>query len=224
MTSEADAGRRKRTAILVSGRGSNMTALLDAARDPAYPAEIALVIANVPGAPALDKAAAAGITTATVDHRSQGGRKGFEERLDAELRARDIELVCLAGFMRILTPWFVERWHDRLLNIHPALLPAFKGLDTHARALAEGCRLHGATVHYVRAEMDAGPIIAQGAVAVMDGDTPQTLGARVLEIEHAIYPKGLALVASGAVEIDGMRVRLKSGDGAPPAPLIVPAT
>ncbi|WP_417767275.1 phosphoribosylglycinamide formyltransferase, partial [Stappia sp.] len=149
--------------------------------------------------------------------------QGFEEKLDAELRARDIELVCLAGFMRILTPWFVERWHDRLLNIHPALLPAFKGLDTHARALAEGCRLHGATVHYVRAEMDAGPIVAQGAVAVMDDDTPQTLGARVLEIEHAIYPKALALVASGAVEIDGMRVRLKAGDGPAPGPLIVPA-
>ncbi len=201
-----------------------MTALLDAAVDPAYPAEIALVVANVAEAPALEKARAAGIEALAVSHRGQGGRQGFEERLDAELRARDIELVCLAGFMRILTPWFVERWHDRLLNIHPALLPAFKGLDTHARALAEGCRLHGATVHYVRAEMDAGPIIAQGAVAVMDGDTPQTLGARVLAVEHAIYPKALALVASDAVEIEGMRVRLKTGDGPAPAALIVPVT
>jgi phosphoribosylglycinamide formyltransferase-1 len=216
--------RRRRTAILVSGRGSNMTALLDAARDPAYPAEILAVIANVAEAPALEKARAAGVEALAVSHRGQGGRQAFEERLDAELRARDIELVCLAGFMRILTPWFVERWHDRLLNIHPALLPAFKGLDTHARALAEGCRVHGATVHYVRAEMDAGPIVAQGAVPVMDGDTPETLGARVLAVEHEIYPKALALVASGAVEIDGMRVRLKAGDGTAPAALIVPAT
>lgn len=201
-----------------------MTALLDAARDPAYPAEILAVIANVAEAPALEKARAAGVEALAVSHRGQGGRQAFEERLDAELRARDIELVCLAGFMRILTPWFVERWHDRLLNIHPALLPAFKGLDTHARALAEGCRVHGATVHYVRAEMDAGPIVAQGAVPVMDGDTPETLGARVLAVEHEIYPKALALVASGAVEIDGMRVRLKAGDGTAPAALIVPAT
>ncbi len=201
-----------------------MTALLDAARDPAYPAEILAVIANVAEAPALEKARAAGIEALAVSHRGQGGRQAFEERLDAELRARDIELVCLAGFMRILTPWFVERWHDRLLNIHPALLPAFKGLDTHARALAEGCRVHGATVHYVRAEMDAGPIVAQGAVPVMDSDTPETLGARVLAVEHEIYPKALALVASGAVEIDGMRVRLKAGDGTAPAALIVPAT
>ncbi len=199
-----------------------MTALLSAAADPAFPAEIVAVIANVPDAPALDKARAAGIEAVAVNHRGQGGRQAFEEKLDAELRARNVELICLAGFMRILTPWFVERWHDRLLNIHPALLPAFKGLDTHARALAEGCRLHGATVHFVRAEMDAGPIIAQGAVAVLDHDTPATLGARVLEIEHRIYPQALALVAAGAFEIDGMRVRLTSGADAAQPPLIAP--
>ena len=199
-----------------------MTALLSAASDPAFPAEIVAVIANVPDAPALDKARTAGIEAVAVNHRGQGGRQAFEEKLDAELRARDVELICLAGFMRILTPWFVERWHDRLLNIHPALLPAFKGLDTHARALAEGCRLHGATVHFVRAEMDAGPIIAQGAVVVLDDDTPATLGARVLEIEHRIYPQALALVAGDRFEIDGMRVRLKSGGDAAQPPLIAP--
>lgn len=214
---------RRRTAILVSGRGSNMTALLAAAADPAFPARIDVVIANVPGAPALDKAAEAGVEALTVDHRGAGGRQAFEERLDAELRARDIELVCLAGFMRILTPWFVDRWNDRLINIHPALLPAFKGLDTHARALAEGCKIHGATVHFVRSEMDTGPVIAQGAVAVGDDDTPETLGARVLEVEHAIYPQALKLVASGAYEIDGMRVRAASADTLLPAALVVPA-
>lgn len=214
---------RKRTAILVSGRGSNMTALLSAAADPAYPAEIALVVSNVPGAPALDKAAAAGIATATVDHRAHAGRRAFEEALDTVLRDSGVELVCLAGFMRLLTPWFVERWHDRLLNIHPALLPAFKGLDTHARALAEGCKIHGATVHVVRAEMDAGPIVAQGAVAVLDGDTEDTLAARVLAVEHAIYPRALALVASGAAQIDGMRVRIRDGASTSPDPLLVPA-
>lgn len=200
-----------------------MTALLAAAADPAFPARIDVVIANVPGAPALDKAAEAGVEALTVDHRGVGGRRAFEERLDAELRARDIELVCLAGFMRILTPWFVDRWNDRLINIHPALLPAFKGLDTHARALAEGCKIHGATVHFVRSEMDTGPVIAQGAVAVGDDDTPETLGARVLEVEHAIYPQALKLVASGAYEIDGMRVRATSADTLLPAALIVPA-
>ena len=214
---------RRRTAILVSERGSNMTALLAAAADPAFPARIDVVIANVPGAPALDKAAEAGVEALTVDHRGAGGRQAFEERLDAELRARDIELVCLAGFMRILTPWFVDRWNDRLINIHPALLPAFKGLDTHARALAEGCKIHGATVHFVRSEMDTGPVIAQGAVAVGDDDTPETLGARVLEVEHAIYPQALKLVASGAYEIDGMRVRAASADTLLPAALVVPA-
>ena len=214
---------RKRTAILVSGRGSNMTALLDAARDPSYPAEIALVVSNVPGALALEKAAAAGIETQTLDHRAHASRQAFEQALDAALREREIDLVCLAGFMRLLTPWFVERWHDRLLNIHPALLPAFKGLDTHARARAEGCKIHGATVHLVRAEMDAGPIIAQGAVPVLDTDTDATLAARVLAVEHQIYPTALALVASQNIVIDGMRVTRRGKDGAQaPTSMIVP--
>jgi phosphoribosylglycinamide formyltransferase-1 len=214
---------RRRTAILVSGRGSNMTALLEAAADPAYPAEIVLVLSNRPGAPALEKAEARGIATATVDHRGKGGRQAFEELLQQELEAHDIELVCLAGFMRILTPWFVEQWSDRLINIHPALLPSFKGLDTHARALAEGCKIHGATVHFVRPEMDAGPIIAQGAVAVADDDTEATLAARVLAVEHEIYPRALALVASGAFAVEGMRVtRTASHDDSALPALVVP--
>ena len=197
---------RKRVAVLISGRGSNMTALIEAARAKDYPAEIALVVSNVPGAGGLGKAAAEGIETATVDHRGRGSRQAFEEELDRTIRARDIDLICLAGFMRILTPWFIERWHDRILNIHPALLPSFKGLDTHARALAEGCRIHGATVHFVRSEMDAGPIIVQGAVPVLDSDNADILAARVLTVEHKIYPQALALVASDRTKVDGMRV------------------
>ena len=200
-----------------------MTALLEAAADPAFPAEIALVLSNRPGAPALDKAEAAGVATATIDHRGKGGRQAFEELLQHELEAHRIELVCLAGFMRILTPWFVEQWTDRLINIHPALLPSFKGLDTHARALEEGCKIHGATVHFVRAEMDAGPIIAQGAVAVADDDTEASLAARVLAVEHEIYPRALALVASGAISIEGMRVARTDGGGTDVPALIVPS-
>ncbi len=205
---------RRKVAVLISGRGSNMASLIAAARDPAYPADIALVVSNVPGAAGLDRAAAAGIATATVDHKPFGrDREAFERALDALLVGAGIEVVCLAGFLRLLTPWFVERWHDRLLNIHPALLPAFKGLDTHRRALEEGCRIHGATVHYVRSETDAGPIIVQGAVPVLDGDTPDTLAARVLAVEHRIYPEALALVASGRTKVDGMRVLI--GDNGP---------
>ncbi|NRG18919.1 phosphoribosylglycinamide formyltransferase [Rhizobiales bacterium] len=197
---------RKRVAVLISGRGSNMTALIEAARANDYPAEIALVVSNVPEAGGLEKASAEGIETATIDHRGRGSRQAFEEELDRAIRDRNIDLICLAGFMRILTPWFTDRWHDRILNIHPALLPSFKGLDTHTRALAEGCRIHGATVHFVRSEMDAGPIIVQGAVPVMDGDDAATLAARVLAVEHKIYPRALALVASERTSVEGMRV------------------
>lgn len=197
---------RKRVAVLISGRGSNMTALIEAARADDYPAEIALVVSNVPGAGGLEKAQAEGIESTTVDHRGHSSRQAFEEELDREIRARNIDLICLAGFMRILTPWFIDRWHDRILNIHPALLPSFKGLDTHTRALAEGCRIHGATVHFVRSEMDTGPIIVQGAVRILDSDNADTLAARVLTVEHKIYPQALALVASGRTKIDGMRV------------------
>ena len=193
---------RTRVAVLISGRGSNMVALIEAAKDPAYPAEIVVVLANDPAATGLQRAAAANISTAIVDHRRFGkDREAFERAMQGELEARNVELVCLAGFMRLLTPWFVRQWQGRMLNIHPALLPAFKGLDTHARALEAGVKEHGATVHFVVPEMDAGPIIVQGAVPVLAGDTPSSLAARVLEVEHRIYPQALRLVAEGRVRI-----------------------
>jgi phosphoribosylglycinamide formyltransferase-1 len=196
---------RKRVAILISGRGSNMVALIEAAKDAAYPAEIVLVMSNEPAAEGLKRAEASRIRTSVVDHRKFGkDREAFEHALQSELQAQSIELVCLAGFMRILTSWFVRQWEGRLLNIHPALLPAFKGLDTHARALASGATEHGATVHFVVPEMDSGPIIAQAAVGVRPGDTEASLAARVLEVEHRIYPEALRAVAEGRVQvIDG---------------------
>jgi phosphoribosylglycinamide formyltransferase-1 len=194
--------RRKRVAILISGRGSNMAALIEAASDPAYPAEIALVVSNVASAEGLARAKAAGIATAVIDHRPFGkNREAFDRALQATIASHRIDIVCLAGFMRLLTPWFVQQWKERLLNVHPALLPAFKGLDTHARALAAGVKQHGATVHFVVPEVDAGPIIIQAAVPVHDSDTEATLAARVLTIEHRIYPKALQLVAEGRVSI-----------------------
>jgi phosphoribosylglycinamide formyltransferase 1 len=185
------------TAVLISGRGSNMVALLAAAEDPAYPADIRLVVSNVPGAPGLIAASHSGAIVATVDHKVFGkDRERFERALDAVLRAYGIRLVCLAGFMRVLTPWFVSRWSGRLLNVHPSLLPAFPGLDTHARALEAGVAEHGCTVHQVVAEVDAGEILAQARVPVLPGDTADTLAARVLAEEHRIYPRALARVAA----------------------------
>jgi len=192
---------RKRVAILISGRGSNMEALIEAAKDPAYPATIELVISNDPTAEGLQRAAATGVRTAVVDHRKFGkDREAFEHALQDELQAHRIELVCLAGFMRLLTPWFVRQWDGRLINIHPALLPAFKGLDTHARALAAGVKEHGATVHFVVPEMDSGPTISSAVVPILFGDTEATLAARVLEAEHRIYPEALRLVAEGRAQ------------------------
>jgi phosphoribosylglycinamide formyltransferase-1 len=191
---------RKRVAILISGRGSNMAALIEAAKAPDYPAEIVLVVSNRPDALGLVHAREAGIATALVDHRAFGAdREGFERAIDAELAAHRIDLVCLAGFMRLFTPWFVSRWSGRMLNIHPALLPEFKGLHTHRRALEAGAKRHGATVHFVAAEMDSGPIILQEAVPVLDGDTEETLSRRVLEAEHRIYPEALRRVAEGKI-------------------------
>jgi phosphoribosylglycinamide formyltransferase-1 len=193
---------RKRVAILISGRGSNMVALIEAAKDAAYPAEIALVISNEPAAEGLKRAEAAGIRTAVVDHRKFGkDREAFERALQNELQTQRIELICLAGFMRLLTSWFVRQWEGRLLNIHPALLPAFKGLDTHARALASGATEHGATVHFVVPEVDSGPIIVQAAVPVLTGDTPQSLAARVIQAEHRIYPLALRWLCEGKLKI-----------------------
>jgi phosphoribosylglycinamide formyltransferase-1 len=205
--------RKKRVAVLISGRGSNMAALIEAASDPSYPAEIALVISNVPDAGGLATARAAGIATAIVDSKAFGkDRRSFERKLDETLEKHRIEIVCLAGFMRILTDTFVTQWTGRLLNIHPALLPAFKGLDTHKRALEAGATAHGATVHFVVAEMDSGPIILQGSVPVGPGDTEATLAARVLKVEHTIYPQALRLVAEGRVRVENGRCLI---DGAP---------
>jgi phosphoribosylglycinamide formyltransferase-1 len=192
---------KKRVAVLISGRGSNMMALIAAAAAKDYPAEIVLVVSNRPDALGLTRAREAGIATAIVDHRRFGDdREAFEHALDAELNARHIDLVCLAGFMRLFTSWFVTRWSGRLLNIHPALLPQFKGLHTHRRALEAGVKRHGATVHFVVPETDAGPIILQDWVPILDGDTEATLAARVLEVEHRIYPQALRLVAEGRAE------------------------
>jgi phosphoribosylglycinamide formyltransferase 1 len=192
---------RKRVAILISGRGSNMTALIEAAKGADYPAEIVLVISNRPDAAGLARAQAEKIPTAVVDHKIYGkDREAFEHALQDELEVHRIELVCLAGFMRLLSPWLVERWHGRMINIHPALLPAFKGLDTHRRALAAGAKMHGATVHLVVPDVDSGPILVQEAVPIVAGDTEETLAARVLEVEHRIYPQALKLVAEGRVQ------------------------
>ena len=192
----------KRVAVLISGRGSNMAALIEAAKDKNYPAEIVLIISNRPDAGGLLVARAAAIATEVVDHTEFGkDRAGFERAVQAILEKEHIDLVCLAGFMRLLTADFVKKWQFRILNIHPALLPAFKGLDTHKRALEAGAKLHGATVHFVVPEMDSGPIIAQGAVSVDKGDSEEILAMRVLKIEHRIYPLALKLVAEGRVRV-----------------------
>ena len=189
---------RRRVAVLASGRGSNMAALLDAAADPAFPAAIVLVLSNQPSAPALDRARAAGIPALAVDHRPFGrDRERHERALDAQLAEHRVELVCLAGYMRLLTPWLVGRWEGRMLNIHPSLLPALPGLHTHERALAAGCRLHGCTVHLVTPVMDEGPILAQAAIPVLPGDDADKLAARVLAQEHRLYPAALAAFVSG---------------------------
>src|ERR1700689_2270279 len=194
----ASPAAKKRVAVLISGRGSNMAALIEAARAEDYPAAIVLVVSNMPDAFGLSRAREAGIETAVVDHRQFGeDRAAFERALDAQLRKHRIDLVCLAGFMRLFTPTFVQLWNGRMLNIHPALLPQFKGLHTHRRALEAGIKRHGATVHFVVPEMDSGLIVAQESVPVLEGDTEKTLARRVLEVEHRIYPQALRLVAEG---------------------------
>ena len=191
---------RRRVAILISGRGSNMAALIEAAQAKDYPAEITLVVSNRPDAAGLAFAASSGIATAVVDHKRFASREAFDAALDAALEKARIEIVCLAGFMRMLTTPFVGKWRGRMLNIHPSLLPEFKGLDTHARALAAGVKMHGCTAHFVVPELDSGPIILQEKVPVLAGDTEQTLAARVLEAEHRIYPAALRLLAEGKLD------------------------
>jgi phosphoribosylglycinamide formyltransferase-1 len=201
-----------RLGVLISGRGSNLQALIDACARPGFPAEIAVVVSNEPDAHGLKRAEAAGIATQVIDHRPFRDRGAFETEVDAALRAAGVEVACLAGFMRLLTEPFVARWRDRLINIHPSLLPAYKGLDTHARALADGVRFSGCTVHFVRPAMDDGPIIVQAAVPVLATDDAVALAARVLEAEHRCYPLAVRLIAEGRVKVAGNRVTI---DGAP---------
>lgn len=199
-----------------------MQALIAAAGHPGFPAEIAGVIANRADASGLLHAASAGIETRVVAHRGFPDKPAFEAALEEAIGELGAELICLAGFMRLLSPAFADRWQGRALNIHPALLPSFRGLDTHARALAEGVRIHGCTVHFLSAETDAGPIVAQAAVPVLAGDTEEALAARVLQAEHLLYPHALALVASGRAVLEGGRVRLQDEEKLRPA-LVVPA-
>ena len=184
---------RKRVAVLISGRGSNLRALLEARQD-SY--EIALVVSNRPDAAGLEIARSAGVAALGIDHKSYGkDREAFDRAVDAALRERDIEIVALAGFMRVLTPFFVRAWEGLLINIHPSLLPKYPGVDTHARVLAAGDSMHGCTVHLVTEEVDSGEILGQARLAILPGDTPETLAARVLELEHVLYPPCLARLA-----------------------------
>ena len=194
---------KKRVGVLISGRGSNLQALIEACQAPDYPAKIVLVVSNVPGAQGLLRAEASLIPALVINHKDFASREEFDAALDVALDEAGVELLCNAGFMRLHSAGFVQRWRDRHLNIHPSLLPAFKGLHAHARVLAEGVKITGTTVHFVRPEMDSGPIVAQAAIAVLPDDTPDSLAARVLNAEHRLYPHALRLVASGTVRVDG---------------------
>jgi phosphoribosylglycinamide formyltransferase 1 len=197
---------RKRVGVLISGRGSNLQTLINACKSRDYPAEVVLVISNVPQAPGLLRAEAALIPTLTIDHKAFPTREAFDAVLDTALKEAGVEILCNAGFLRLHTPGFVESWRDRHLNVHPSLLPAFRGLHAHERVIAAGCKISGCTIHFVRPEMDEGPIVAQAAVPVLANDTSETLALRVLDAEHRLYPHALALVASGAVSVQGERV------------------
>ena len=194
-----------KVAVLISGRGSNLQALIDAGAAPGWPAEIVLVISNVPGAQGLERAEEAGIATAVIDHKTFDGREAFDEAMTAAIEEAGAGFVCLAGFMRLLSDPFIEHWRDRMINIHPSLLPAFKGLDVHQRVLDAGDKASGCTVHFVRSEMDTGPIIVQAQVPVHPDDDAEALAARVLEQEHLIYPRALSLIAEGRVTVEGER-------------------
>jgi phosphoribosylglycinamide formyltransferase-1 len=203
---------KRRVAILISGRGSNMTALVEAAKAQDFPAEIVVVISNKADAAGLLRARGAGIAAIAIESKAFGqDRAGFETKLQSALDEHRVDLICLGGFMRLFTAEFVQHWHGRMLNIHPSLLPSFPGLDPHGQALRAGVKISGATVHFVIPETDAGPIVMQGAIPVRDDDTAETLAARVLEIEHRIYPDALRLVASGAVDLKGEVCRTTAG-------------
>src|SRR6266851_8966973 len=206
---------KRRVAILISGRGSNMAALIKAAREEDFPAEVAVVISNRADAGGLEKARASGVPTVTIETKAfSKDRSAFEAVLQSALDQHGIDLICLAGFMRLFTAEFVRRWYGRMLNIHPSLLPSFPGLDPHGQALKAGVKISGATVHFVIPETDAGPIVMQGAVTVADDDTAQTLAARILAIEHRIYPEALRLLASGKVRLEGDLCRISGIAGA----------
>jgi phosphoribosylglycinamide formyltransferase 1 len=198
-------GKRLRTAVLISGRGSNLQSLIDACSTPDFPAKIVLVLSNVPDALGLERARKADIPTAVIRHRDYPNRDSFDAAMDAVLREAGVEFICLAGFMRLLGAPFVRAWEGRIVNIHPSLLPAFKGLNVHEQALAAGVRMSGCTVHYVIPELDSGPAIVQAAVPVANHDTAETLASRILEAEHRIYPEALRLVAEGRVRLDNGR-------------------
>ncbi len=205
--------KKKRVGILISGRGSNMSSLIEASKASDYPAEIVVVISNRPDAEGLRIAARHGIKNIALDHRAYKSREDFEKDLHQALIDTDVELVCNAGFMRLLTAGFVEKWHNRQLNIHPSLLPSFKGLHTHQRVLDEGVKITGCTVHLVRTDMDSGPIIAQAAVHVEPDDNADSLALRVLQAEHKLYPLALALVASGKVVVKNEKAVICSQNG-----------
>jgi phosphoribosylglycinamide formyltransferase-1 len=192
---------KKRVAVLISGRGSNMRALIEAAKEKDYPAEVVLVLSNIVDAGGLEFARKHGIPTEVIDHTKFPSREIFDNAMDVALKAANVEIVALAGFMRLLSPRFVENWHGRMINIHPSLLPAYKGLHTHKRAIEAGEKFAGCTVHFVTPELDDGPTILQAKVPVLPGDTEDTLAARVLEQEHKIYPQALRLVAEGKAKI-----------------------
>ena len=187
--------RRARVGVLISGRGSNMAALFEAARDPAYPAEIVCVVSNRPNAAGLQFAQGLNILTQVVDRKNYSTRESFDAALNEYLQTQKLDVIACAGFMRIMTPVLLDPWAGKMINIHPSLLPLYKGTHTHERALADGAKIHGCTVHYVTAELDSGPIIAQAEVPVLADDTPETLSARVLAEEHKLYPKALAMLA-----------------------------
>lgn len=213
--------RGKKIAILISGRGSNLASLIDACAQDDYPAQIAVVVSNRPAAKGLDIARSAGLPAVAIDHTAFEARETFDAEIDKVLRNHDVELICLAGFMRLLANDFVEHWRDRMINIHPSLLPAYPGVNIHERVIDDGVRISGCTVHYVRASMDSGPIIAQVAVPVLSNDTADSLAQRVLSAEHLVYPQALRMVADGTVRVSGERV-VFAADEREAAPLVSP--
>lgn len=205
---------RAKLAVLISGRGSNLQALIDAANDPDFPAEVTMVISNRPKAKGLERAIKAGIAQTVIDHKDFQSREDFELALHDALKIAEVDYVCLAGFMRILTPQFVDKWRERILNIHPSLLPAFKGLHVHERMIDAGVKIAGCTVHFVSAEMDEGPIIGQAALPVLPSDTAESLSERVLELEHKLYPACLKMLIEKKARMSGGVVRHETSVGA----------